>query len=212
MKNSNVMYRNFVWGFPMKKYFIMMCVFIFALTSTKVFAFDGQRKGFIVGGGLGGGFLSNKFSLGPSSNTASQGVILTEFKIGYAPSNTLEIYYINKGSWWRETFFEGSFFEDGGTALLALSAVGVTKYLGTSGTGLFVTGGLGPAIFDSPSKLDVHPSIGFGLFGGVGYEFSKHWSVQADVLYLNISEADISDPDSDLDSFGFRVSLNFLAF
>jgi len=65
-----------------------MCVVVFILASTNVFAFDGKRKGFIIGGGIGGGFLSNKTSFGSSSNTESEGVFLT-LKIGYAPSNTL---------------------------------------------------------------------------------------------------------------------------
>ncbi len=54
--------------------------------------------------------------------------------------------------------------------------------------------------------------MGFGVFAGVGYEFSRHWSLQADLQYLNINEADISDPDSDLDSIGIGVSLNLLAY
>ena len=195
----------------MIKNLIITYALVFVFAAVEAYAIDGQRKGFILGGGIGGGVLSNKFTLGSSSNTASQEAILTEFKIGFAPSHTLEIYYNNKGYFWRDTFFEGSFFEEKGTAVLMLNAVGATKYLGTSGTGLFVSAGLGPAIFDS-FRLDVDPAIGFGVFGGVGYEFSKHWSLQTELMYLNIKGADISDPDSDLDSFGIRVSLNFLTY
>ncbi len=68
----------------------VVCIFI----STNLLAFDGQRAGFILGGGIGAGFLSNKTSFGSFSNTESETVFLTNFKIGYAPSNTLEIYYV----------------------------------------------------------------------------------------------------------------------
>ncbi|MCZ6818589.1 MAG: hypothetical protein O7G31_03775, partial [Calditrichaeota bacterium] len=68
----------------------VVCIFI----NTNLLAFDGQRAGFILGGGIGAGFLSNKTSFGSFSNTESETVFLTNFKIGYAPSNTLEIYYV----------------------------------------------------------------------------------------------------------------------
>ena len=83
-------------------------------------------------------------------------VFLTEFKIGGAPSNTLEVFLIAKGSHLGESD-------------LTLTAAGISKYFGTSETGLFVTGGVGLS--------DVEFAEGLGLFGGVGYEFSKHFSI-----------------------------------
>ena len=182
----------------MRKFYVIMCVVVFILASANVFAFDGKRKGFIIGGGIGGGFLSNKTSFGSSSNTESEGVFLTKLKIGYAPSNTLEIYYITKASWWGENDM---------TLYVQLSAVGITKYLdNTSETGLFVSAGIGFAEFDAPFG-DVDASTGFGLIGGVGYEFSRHWSIEADLLYSKVEESGV-----DFDSIGVRVSVNVLAF
>ncbi len=183
----------------MRKFYEIMCVVVFILASTNVFAFDGKRKGFIIGGGIGGGFLSNKTSFGSFSDTESQGVFLTKLKIGYAPSNTLEIYWIANSSWWRENDM---------TLFLGVSAIAVTKYLdNTSETGLFVTGGIGFSEFDAPFEGDVDASTGFGLIGGVGYEFSRHWSIEADLLYSKVEESGV-----DFDSFGVRVSVNVLAF
>jgi len=183
----------------MKRLYVVMFAVFLILSSTNVFALDGKRKGFIIGGGIGGGFLSNKSSRGSFSETQSEGVILTEFKIGYAPSNTLEIYYISKGSWWGQ---------DDTTLILGVSAIGVTKYLDqTSETGLFVAGGIGLSALDAPFEDGADAISGFGLTGGVGYEFSRHWTIQADLLYSKIEES-----GADLDSFGVRVSVNVLAF
>lgn len=182
----------------MKKYWFILFAAIVVLAATEAFAFDGQRKGFILGGGIGGGFLSNKFSAGPFSTTEGEAVFASEFKIGYAPSNDFEIYYIGKGSWWGESDV---------ALLIGLSAVGISKYLGTSSTGFFVTGGVGLSAIDAPFEEGAEADYGFGLFGGAGYEFARHWTLEADILYNHISESGI-----DLNSIGFRLSINGLAF
>jgi hypothetical protein len=83
-----------VGDIPMKKPLLMMCAFVFVFCSTTVFAFDDERKGFILGAGVGGGFLSHSFIEGQF--TQSDVVFLTDFKIGGAPSNILEVYFIAK--------------------------------------------------------------------------------------------------------------------
>ena len=84
----------------------------------------------------------------------------------------------------------------------------MTKYLdNTSETGLFVTGGIGFSEFDAPFEGNVEAFTGFGLIGGVGYEFSRHWSIEADLLYSKVEESGV-----DFDSIGVRVSVNVLAF
>jgi len=182
----------------MRKFYVIMCVVVFILACTNVFAFDGKRKGFIIGGGMGGGFLSNKTFFTSSSNIERVGVFLTKFKIGYAPSNTLEIYYMLEGLWWRRNRFTSTLF--------GVSAVGITKYFdNVSETGLFVSGGIG---FTGFLQVSEGSFSGYGLIGGVGYEFSRHWSIEADLLYSKTEDR----RGIDFDSFGVRVSVNVLAF
>ena len=169
------------------------------LAFSNVFAFDGERKGFILGGGIGAGYLSNTFSVNSFSETDSRAVFLTNFKIGYAPSNTLEIFYISKVSWWGESDV---------TFILGLSAIAATVYLdNTTETGWFISGGLGLSALSAPFETDLESSNGFGFFGGVGYEFLSHWSFEVDLLYSTINEG-----DADFNSFGVLVTINGLAF
>jgi len=183
----------------MKKFYVIMCAVVFTLTSNNVFAFDGERKGFILGGGLGAGYLSNSVSVNSFSDTDSRAVFLTNFKIGYAPSNTLEIYYISKVSWWGASDI---------TFILGLSAIAATIYIdNTTETGWFIAGGLGLSALSAPFETDVESSNGFGLFGGGGYEFSSHWSVELDLLYSTITER-----GADFNSFGVLLTVNVLAF
>ena len=176
-----------------------MFVVVFMLTYNNVFAFDGERKGFIIGGGIGAGYLSNTTSFNSFSDTDSRAVFLTNFKIGYAPSNTLEIYYISKVTWWGVN--DKAF-------LLGLAVIAITVYANnTTHTGWFISGGLGLSTLDAPFEKDLESSNGFGLFGGGGYEFLSHWGVELDLLYSTITDAGVN-----FNSFGVLVTVNFLAF
>lgn len=187
----------------MKKYFINAFVFIIVLTATNIFAFDGERKGFVIGVGIGGGHLSIKIS-GDRFEKGSEAVLTNNFKIGFGLSNSLDLSFHAKGSWWRE-----GCCGDRATILNGLFAAGVTKYLSSSGRGLFFSGGAGFAMLDDPFEPDINFFRGFGLFGGVGYELFKHTSLQADIVYTHVYETNGGD---DIDTIGLRISLNFLAY
>lgn len=175
---------------------LLILIAISILCSTSVYAFDGERKGFIIGGGLGVGYLLNTTSPGFSSDTDSRVVFHINFKIGYAPSNTLEIFYSSRVSWWGQS---------DRTFSVGLLAAAFTLYLdNTSETGWFVSGGIGLVPSGRGRSTDF---FGFGLFVGAGYEFSRHWTVQVDLLYSTIT-GDYSDADS----FGVLVTANVLAF
>jgi opacity protein-like surface antigen len=176
-----------------------------------LYAFDGERNGFILGGGIGAGYLSKSTSYNSYSVIDNRGVFLTNFKIGHALNNTLELYCIYKASWWSETEI---------TYGLALLALAVTFYTDTeTETGLCISGGLGLSTLGAPFEHGSNPaegfggpgavnsSTGFGCFGGVGYEFTDHWIVELDMHYSAISES-----GSDLSCFGVQLTINVLAY
>jgi len=182
----------------MKKINKLACILLLAFSS--LYAFDGERKGFILGGGIGTGFLSNTNSFNSFSNTDSRAVFLTSFKIGYAPSNTLEIYFISKVSWWGES---------DRIIQLGLSAIAITVYFdNTTETGWFISGGLGYSTKAAPFESTGGTSYGLGLFGGGGYKFLSHWNLEVDLLYSTIT----TNSERDFNSFGVLVTVNFLAF
>lgn len=161
----------------------------FFIVSSGLSAFDGQRKGFILGAGIGGGYLDDHDPYHPSGF----GTLMTNFKIGYAPSNSLEVYYANNVSWFG--FFEG-------LSAIGASCVAVTKYLKPEGKGVFVCGGVG---MSSLWRLGGSSSIsGFGAFGGIGYDEGKHVYFQGDIVYTNRGSSNYS--------WAFRLTLNVLAF
>ena len=168
----------------------VVCISVLVLAS-QVAAFDGQRKGFILGGGIGGSYLSYHEPYDFSLNKAA---FATNFKIGYAPSNTFEVFYANN------TQFFG--FESN-TWVVGASCIAVTKYMKPEGKGFFLTGGFGWAVFASVNR-DAGSESGFGAFFGVGYDIAKHWNIQGDILYTSLADSWYT--------VGFRVTLNVLAF
>lgn len=159
--------------------------------SSQAMAFNGQRKGFILGGGLGAGWLNYQepgFEFNRFSGAGN-------FKIGYAPSNTLEIYFTDNVH----------VFNYGGVSFgIGVGGIGVTKYLNPKGNGFFVFGGVGMGLF-MVLESGGGSNSGLGLIGGVGYDFAKHWSIQGDVLYTNIESGVIK-------TLSVRATINFLAF
>ena len=61
---------------------------------------------------------------------------------------------------------------------------------------------LGLSSWDTPFESGSSNWSGFGLSGGVGYEFSPHWSVQGLLLWGIPSESEV----------GFKVTSNAVAF
>jgi len=178
----------------MKK--LITLAFILLLGFSNLYGFDGERKGFIFGGGIGVNLLS--ISRSNSNFSESKTAFLTNFKIGYAPSNTLEIFYISKVSW-----FSGSTDD---LTLFLLGAVAATFYFNnTSETGWFASGGIGYSsiIGELSGSSSSSTEFGFGVFGGGGYEFAAHWSVEVDLLSSSIDSQNY---------FGVLVSINVLGF
>jgi hypothetical protein len=162
-------------------------------------ASGGQKKGFILGGGLGAGYLTNLTSYSAEGYKWQTFAAAANVKAGYAPSDSLELYAF--GSGWMI----------GGQVrkFIGVAGVGMTKYLSPRGSGFLLTGGLGISFFDFDRDV-LSPDLGFLI--GAGYALSKHWSLQVDILYAGIS----SDPSNWLRESeragGVRLTLNGLVF
>ena len=166
----------------------VLCV-SFLILASQLTAFDGQRKGFILGGGIGGGSLSwNGYT------DFNKGVFATNFIIGYAPSNSLEIYYTNNVSF---------FSQEGSDYYIGVTGLGVTKYTKPEGKGLFFCGGIGISVLAGYSGWDTGSDTGFGALAGLGYDVAKHWRIQGEVMYTTIHDST---------SWSFRATLNIIGF
>jgi len=192
-----------------KKFFILFFVgFVLFLVNTNAHAFDGQRKGFLLGIGLGPGFTSFAqevavsylgFHKSVKSDRETKVGLITDFKIGYAPDNIWAIYYTSKVSWFGMT---NAFGKDV-TVSNGLGAVAVSYWFKPQAPSPFIAGGLGYSTWALPFE-DNPPDtwVGVGLFAGGGYEFSKHVSIEG---YLSWGKPKHEE-------FGIEASSNALSF
>lgn len=172
--------------------------FVGAFASALVFllasgahAFDGKRKGFILGGGIGGGFasLSQELSFGSlseSTDKETKGTVLTDFRIGGAFNEHWMLYYDNQIWWGKAEFGSDSLSSSEETFAVGIGLVGVSYYLNAEAPSVYFVGTVGVSSF-GPSD-DYTAQTGFGISGGVGWEFSSHWSLEAVVGWASPDE------------------------
>jgi hypothetical protein len=177
---------------------ISLFLFSFLILSAGSWASDSQRKGFILGGGLGAGGMTDTSSYSGEGWTWHSFATAVNIKAGYAPTKSLELYLIGSG------------FVIGGQSweFIGVAGVGLTKYLSRNGTGLYFSGGLGISFFNWEHPIR-DPSMGF-LFSA-GYNLSKHLSLQCDIIHARLSMHTEMFRNWE-DAWGFGVTLNYLVF
>ena len=150
-------------------------------------AWDGNRKGFIAGIGLGGG---------QTDFGADYTGVLTNFKLGFAPSNQLLLY-------WHSTvvFFEDDFVED-----IWIDGMGGLSaeyhFIDKPRNSLYGILGLG---YHNVANTDEGDNeMGFGVRVGLGFEFLRHVSIEATLMK--------GFNDEPYDSMVMGVSLNVLGY
>jgi hypothetical protein len=160
------------------RHWILIAVAVLGLASP-CSAFDGMRKGFVLGGGLGLApsatwkYHGRTFDgyLREAKETKAGGA--SNFIIGYGwDEQNLLVLEVNGASFESREFRDGMVFQAyGGPAWY--------HYLRPAAPGFFTVAGVGVYGFRLrfESGGDMANDSGLGLLGGVGYEFSRHWHV-----------------------------------
>ncbi len=172
----------------------LLLLFVFTCILTGLFGFDGNRKGFLLG--FGGGLAQVNFKQkieddydSIESDDESETAFATDFKIGYAPTNQLELYYTSKVAW----FSINNINDDDVTIADGIGVIGLSYFFapelksGAWHSSLFLSGGFGLSSWSTPMEEDDDPWEGTGYFLGVGYEFTKHYRVSIDYFANNPS-------------------------
>jgi hypothetical protein len=204
-----------------KAIFLSLIVLLILFLIVNAYAFDGKRKGFFLGGGLGPGFTSQKetvehsgwFEGEPSeSSTESKLGLVTNFKIGYAPSDLVEIHYTSKVSWFASKIYWWGLESEDVTMASGVSALGVTYYFKPEAPSYFITGGFGLSSLSLPFESHGDTKWGGGLFAGAGYEFVRHFNVELDLLYGKVSSLSLFGIEPTTTIFSVSLTVNALAY
>ena len=206
---------------------ILALALILVLAATSL-AFDGNRKGFILGAGLGLGYTSHKNSL----EHETQGVtsferltstgLATDFRIGYGFSEGFLLYYTSKVNWLKAGWvvqredtippYEKYWAESEDTTTAAgVGGIGLSYYLDPESSPLYLIVAVPLAGWVAPFEDNMNTLGGLGFSAGAGYEFAKHLSVEAVVFYGRVSD-DQEPLKFKNNFFGAMVTVNGLLY
>ena len=181
------------------------------LLAAPALAFDGSRKGFILGVGAGGGATSFKqelsgFATG-KTETETKGAFATDFELGWGANDQLLIYYSNHVHWFGIT----NVFNNSVTIASGVSSAAVSYFFKPAAPSAVVEGGIGGAGWNALSGGQSSSSVGLGVWAGGGYEFSRHWLVRGKITYGKPSD-DQGGVKLETTATGFGVTVNYLAY
>jgi len=163
---------------------VLVIAVAFLLAATAVQAFDSNRKGFTIG--LGGGLGITSFTQEIDIDEFGEGSLKsdretdfgfgTDFRIGWGFSNQFMLYYENRVSWFGMESLAGDVTIANGVGL-----VGASYYLQEGAPSVYILGSIGTSAWMAPFEEDSGSMSGFGISGGLGYEFRPHLSVEGTV-------------------------------
>ena len=135
--------------------------------------FDGARKGFVMGGGLGLGPVAHMSVDGLSSLSDDKAGLAVNLLIGYAWDERNMLVYLRDGVFFSVPGVLGESVK----AIQGFSGVGWYHYFGPVGQTAFIAGGLGLQDYTSLDSDYESNDPGFGMLLGGGFEFTRHVQV-----------------------------------
>ncbi len=137
-------------------------------------AFDGERKGFALGGGLGVAPVAQFTTEGNSGRSAG---LALQFVLGYAWDNHNLTALEFNGAGYSNSQFNNSSLMSSSSFLTSQSFNGAAwyHYFGTEGKSLFTATGLGLYSFNRGPRY--HSDRGAGYLIGGGFEFLPHFQI-----------------------------------
>lgn len=156
-------------------------------------AFNGNRKGFILG--LGAGVQTVDLETGKNP---SYGGLATAFKVGGGITDQFLLFYSNDVAWFDngyDNYYTG------------VTGLGFQYYFQKENS-LYLSGSLG---FASLSDADrTFQYLGTGGTLGLGYEFKKHVSVEGKLMMSSVEHED--DSSYKLDPVSMMMTVNYMFY
>jgi len=184
----------------MRKFILLVILYLVVMTGS-TFAFEGMRKGFVIGGGLGFSPIGRWSADDVVFDESKPGVGLN-FVIGYAPDEfNMIVYEGNVVGFNSEVTFLGNKQQ----ITQGFNGLAWYRYYGPIGNTFFSVAGIGFYVFDA-EDFDAN-DVGIGLLGGVGYEFARHIQIGGYASY-----GKTSDPILDYSHLHLSILVSAVAF
>ncbi len=149
--------------------------------------FNNHRQGFIIGG-LGGiavvtwkddGVWINGYKFDAYGTNIALHI---DFRVGGGfKGDKFMLYLWSVGNWFSiENYYDPDDPDDPEDNFIinGIGGLGVSYYFKPTSPSLYINAGIGIARWDG-----LQPGV--GAMGGIGYEFTRHWSVECGVMWCN---------------------------
>ena len=161
----------------MKSCIILILLLLTVLPAGSCFSFDGERKGFVIGGGVGIG-PKIRSSNASGWNQIDESGLATNLLIGHAWNEKNIIALLQQGVYFTHSYYTGSMFgpDEWKERNVSQGFIGMAlfHYYGPAGHSPYFVFGTGLQYrIPLESDYDLHES-GPGLLIGGGYEFMHH--------------------------------------
>jgi Outer membrane protein beta-barrel domain len=167
----------------MPKRSVLMALGAVVIFATAVPAFDGHKRGFVLGFGLGGAGASVREEIAGTSHGDTgwkgRGSVLSDLTIGGGVNDRLLIYYRSHVAWFA--FRDAR--DERRTVTQGLAGLGLSFALAPQAPTAYLHGGLGFSSWSHPAEEDGEVRTGSGIWGGAGFEFSRHWQIEGTFGY-----------------------------
>ncbi len=156
--------------------------------------FNEESKGFFITGGIGAARTSFNFKIDSDFITAEtpteiEPALFTQLKLGYSPDNNIEIYIVEKISWFKVEYSS----DREATVSNHLHAFGLNIFLKNKTNydvldKCYFGSGFGFSDWAELFEDDYETLNGIGYFIELGYEISKHHRVNLNWMISNPEE------------------------
>lgn len=190
----------------MRRFLLLTVIAVIALTSIAT-AFDGKRKGFVIGGGIGFAPVTKATSDDPEASDYDEFSYATDVTMGYAFGNRDMILLIGRTGTYLtdERLLSGDPVEVSVTQ--GFAGLAFRHYFRSEAPSLFVTAGIGAQTWYSDTFKFIRPEERTSILVGVGYEFARHFQVDA-----SISSGTTTLHHADYDNTTIVVTIGGLIF
>ena len=185
-----------------------LTILIMVFISTSIFAWDGERKGFLLGLGFGSGFdIYNGIqwdAIGPDKDSNASWAFAASPKIGYAFNNNIALFYTRYPLSYNVKSSDGSDVE----ITSCTEALQLVYFLEDQAPSVFFGLGTGigyffdQEVFDEPAmNYSANSLKGLGLMASMGFELFKHITTELAIHYR------IPQKDASVLAFSLLVSV-----
>ena len=178
--------------------FTLTVILLLLVIAVSISAFDGNRKGFVLGGGLGFGPVA-KVSVDGASDDYDKSGLALNFVIGYAWDEQNMLVFQRDAILYSEETIYG----DDISIVQGFSGIGYYHYFGPVGKSFYINGGIGFQDWTSMDSDYESNDVGGGILLGGGYEFTRHVQVHGS---LSFGKTKFMDVDFNHTQLMFTVS------